>query len=327
MEETDFGEIYDPPEVNDPVEGSLAEWLTQRKVEILTKFDERANGGNPTLSVPSGLHKLDAAGYGDLGVLHLFFALPGDGKSALALQLAESAAKRGHGVVLCMLEDLAEATADRLIAKQLPTGVSTVDWRRLSKKITRDTILGIDVEPWMAFVQAIDYKFTASQALAFIEERMNDNTKLVIVDYATSVQRDKAENLEAAMSKLALDLSLLAKTKRVVVVLFAQASLKTVAERGKKYLNNYQFQHKCQDVTYEAIEGFRPGVADVAWSGALVQYAKFVSTFFRPGRWIRENGGTADDDTIEFSVNKCNNGTTDATPIIFAWDGPKTTIG
>jgi hypothetical protein len=47
------------------------------------------------------------------------------------------------------------------------------------------------------------------------------------------------------------------------------------------------------------VSGFLPGIGDAMWSRRMEQYAKTVMVGFRPGRWRREMGEEARDDTME----------------------------
>lgn len=60
------------------------------------------------------------------------------------------------------------------------------------------------------------------------------------------------------------------------------------------------------------------------WSRRMEQYAKTVMVGFRPGRWRRDLGEEARDDTMELHVPKASFGPTGWCSL--GWDGRQTRV-
>ena len=88
------------------------------------------------LRIDTGFPKLDGLLKGiNAGQLVLIGARPGVGKSAFALDLAEYAARSGHGVLIYSLEMLSDELAERLMARKSRVTMDKLIDKRLSIQV------------------------------------------------------------------------------------------------------------------------------------------------------------------------------------------------
>ena len=78
---------------------TIGQLVKERFAQLDRMCEARENGAEPITGVPTGLPSLDRAIAGlQPGIVTLLAGRPGMGKSALALQMADHASARGHGV-------------------------------------------------------------------------------------------------------------------------------------------------------------------------------------------------------------------------------------
>lgn len=100
--------------------GTAAQSARERRKE--------ASRSGQRLRIPTGLRDLDQRLLGGLALrrLHMLAAMASDGKSALALGMARTAALAGFPVLVLSLEDEEEALADRYVAQRAEIDLSRI---------------------------------------------------------------------------------------------------------------------------------------------------------------------------------------------------------
>jgi len=279
-----------------PIEALLKEgW---RKLEELYSNQEHLTGvstGWPDLDkVLAGLHRAD---------LIVIAARPSVGKTALALNLAVNAAKKGVTVGVFSLEMSAEQLVMRILSSEskvdgqkLRTGrLSDDDWDPIMKAMGR--------------LDTCDLRVDDTPALSIMELRAKarrmfrgDGQGLLIVDYLQLMQptNKRSENRQVEIAEISRGLKILAKELNIPVVALSQLS-RAVEQRQDK----------------------RPMLSDLRESGAIEQDADVVM-FIHRDTYKREGG---DDERgkghvppkgiAEIIVAKHRNGPTDTVQLVY----------
>lgn len=309
---------------------TLGTWLDSRRVQLLERYTARDEGRDPRVLVRCGIPELESLGVPELGTLIILAGHSGDGKSSLALQFIEGAAKCGYDCQAYMFEDPAEFTTDRFIAKI--TGLSAVKLRRMdtlwrAPEVDRRLKAAIaENAPWAERIRMWGNKFATHDLFANIEANMTPETGLIVVDYAQVFgAEDDEASTERVINRLAFGLNELAKKYNVAIILLSQVDTKGITRRGQVGVRDWRFGKKGEEPDRDAIDGFRPSQGDLAWAAALGQKARAVLVVFRPAVWLRCVGVSIPDDTIEIHVVKNNFGEA-PDPAILDWDGATTTI-
>lgn len=278
--------------------------------EAKSLIDSKARmdrGEQVLLQIPTGLRDLDLNGGLELGVLTVIAAPTGEGKSALKLHLARSAARAGLSVVSLDFEDPAAKTAHRSIAGE--SGLAAFKLGRLAfteEDGARIMASAISIEPWGRLVDTYAGLLTAAQVRQALDQF--PDAKLVMVDYAQALP-GLGGSLEREIAELAWDLGADAQKRGRAIVVFSQ-TIPQIEERGAR-----RFERD------GSIEGYRPGPGKsyISWARALAERAKAVWYLFRPGRWGRKHGLDMKDDRMDIIVDKANFGLEGVTTV--GWDG------
>ncbi len=239
--------------------------------QVVARYYERiqflAERDQP-LGIPTGFEQLDAL----LGGLQpsdliILAGRPGMGKTALALTIATSAAKRfGIRVALFSLEMSAEQLVQRLIAAE--TGINS---QRLRKG-------KVEEHEWQLIVQAAS---ALSETNVFIDDspmltvmEMRSKARrlhsqygldLVVVDYLQLMQGDRrSENRVQEISNISRGLKALARELNVPVLALSQLS-RAVESRQDK----------------------RPQLSDLRESGSIEQDADVVLFIYRDAMYYK----------------------------------------
>lgn len=272
----------------------------------------KASGEQNITHVPTGFDIIDAT-YGGIrrGVTTELMAHTGDGKSTFARQCCEGAAKSGAGVLWFCGEDPKEATAERYLADG--SGVSATNMGRLDvSKSQLDIIdkVAINSAPWAKHIEVIFEAPSVDEVL----ERVLDTKSvggapllLGVFDYAQIF--GESSNLESEIAKLSTKLNQQSGNRSIASVLLSQVA-NEVMKRGRDRWNS---QHD--------INGFVPTFGDTEWCRRAEKSCKAIWSLIRPGRWLREVGEDAEDNTAELHVKKANFGPTGYETI--GWDGPQ----
>ncbi len=275
------------------------EILRARQREIVKQRADLAAGIDPRAFIPTGLKALDARGGTKRGVLTLYGAATGEGKSIFKLHLATAAAKAGYSVCILDWEDPVERTADRTFSTE--TGINNALIGSLNISDDEQDNIGLameQTEEWAERIDVHDGLVNAKEAMRLINETPAD---MVLVDYLQGLP--DGEGLERTIAGFCWDLNKWAQDNKAAVVAFSQVR-GGVEERGLR-MQEAAARKNPEKPPY--VEGFRPfGSSDLAWCGAAGQRAKELGFLFRPGRYKRRFGSTDKDDVMEISFPKRN---------------------
>lgn len=269
--------------------GTASEGLEHVGTILIKTFDnlaELAKSGQDFPGISTGLIDLDHKIYGlNKSDLVLVAARPAMGKTALALNMAMSAAKQSEkAVVFFSLEMSKEQLVKRLLSNEsfvdnqkLVTGrLSEDDWGKISLAATAlsQTDLRIDDNP----------SLTVAEMNA--KCRRIDNLGAVFVDYLqlmTAADQGKSgDNRVTVVSDISRSLKIMAKELNVPVVCLSQLS------RGP-----------------ESRTDKRPMLSDLRESGAIEQDADCVMFIYRDEYY---NPNTEDKNVAEIIVAKNRHG-------------------
>lgn len=303
-------------------------WLRERAEALVERYEAKENGEFVLTHIPTGIARLDAIGLTEPGILTCITANAGDGKSAFALTHAIAAARAGFDVQCYFLEDPAPLTADRYFSGALD--VNSFKLRRLTADMTAAQLrerlnAAVADATWADRIIADDEQCETSELFRRVDARWTDDTRLIMVDYVQAFDAEGEEkSVERVIARLAWGMGQLAKERDAAVILFSQVR-REVVDRGRQRANDWVRRNPEKELTAEAVEGFRPGFGDAMWSSKLTQAAKAGVSIFRPNRWIRELGGNAKDDVIQFTSFKGNFSTSNEI-VTCSWDGPRARI-
>lgn len=212
---------------------TMADAMTEAMENIAGKKEGRIDTGFPLLDATlKGLWP---------GHLILVGARPGCGKSAMCMEIAESAAMKGKTVLHVTAEMKAGEVGERLIAKRAE-GVTMDD--------LIDGVPETDERKWMniAYTASMEAKLPVyfydgpDVTVSRIRELALgiDDLKMIVVDYLGLMigEKDKkAENRNLALGGISRELKLLASELEIPIVAAAQLS-RTVNETDKPKLNS-----------------------------------------------------------------------------------------
>ena len=239
-----------------------------------------------TLGMQTGFSGLDKmiVGMGKSDLV-LVGARPGMGKTAFALNLAVSAAKRtGKAVCIFSLEMSAEQLVSRLLSGEalvdnmkLRSGeLSDEDWQKLahaSSELSETRIL-------------IDDTTGITVAAMMSKLRRVKDLGLVVVDYLGLMQSEqKRDNRVQEVTEISRNLKLLAKEFKVPVICCAQLNRGTESRNGN-----------------------RPMLSDLRDSGAIEQDADIVMFLYRDEYYNKDSNNPQS--TAEVIVAKNRHGST-----------------
>lgn len=254
-----------------------------------------ALGSRPELitGVPTGFTDFDGMTAGlQKQDLIIIAARPSIGKTALALNMAQYAAKHGHGVGVFSLEMSAGQLVSRLLssearvdAHRLRTGyLNREEWARLAdalRRLTESCPIQIDDTPGIS----VPYMRAATRRLKAAMKRQGLSLDLLIIDYLQLMSgRGKTESRQQEVSQISRDLKGLAKELDIPVIALSQLSRQP-----------------------EQRSDHKPQLSDLRESGAIEQDGDVVCFIHREEVYNKteENRGVA-----ELIVAKQRNGPT-----------------
>jgi replicative DNA helicase len=260
----------------------------------LEQIEQMAGRPEMITGVPTGFTDFDRMTSGlQRQELVVIAARPSMGKTALALNMAQYAAKNGNVVGIFSLEMSAEQLVSRLLcsearvdAHRLRTGyLNREEWARLADALRRlcETKVYIDDS---AAVSVMEMRAKCRRLKA------EHGLDLLIIDYLQLMAgRGRIESRQQEVSQISRDLKGLAKELDVPVVALSQLS-RAPEQRS---------EHK-------------PQLSDLRESGAIEQDSDLVCFIFREEVYnpTDENQGTA-----ELIIGKQRNGPTGVVPLAF----------
>lgn len=234
----------------------------------------------------------------------------GVGKSAIARQLAEAAARAGAGVLYVVGEDPEDAAAERHLSDG--TGITATEIGRLDLspgELDRLDQAARQAGPWAQRVEVIYECPTVDEILELVDRTQTVGDAplaLVILDYA-QIFGDEG-NLEGEIAKLARGMQIRAADRQLATLILSQASNDVLRRGREQYLRD------------KSVRGFLPGKGDIEWCKRMEKSTKAYWVLDRPGLWKREMGEDDPDTTAELHVKKANFGPTGW--VRLNWDGP-----
>ncbi len=280
--------------------------IGEAAAEAFTAIEQRQAQGGALSGCPSGVYALDGltGGFQPGELVIGPAATTSSGKTALALQFAENAAKSGYPALFFSLEMSRTQLVQRYMSNWADLGghclkMGTVDeagWSRLIDSVGRahKTPIFIDDSPQLHISEV------RSRARA---AKRKHGIGLVIVDYLQLVKgdRQRGDTREREVSSISAGLKSMAKELSLPVVGLAQ-------------LNRLINQRPARDR--------KPRLSDLRESGALEQDADIVLLLDRPETHnpTPENRGKA-----VLILAKHRNGPTGAFPLI--WRPERTRFG
>lgn len=288
--------------------------LVRNAKSLREDVQRRASGEKSLRHIRTGFRDLDTTFGGvRIGVPTEVIAHTGDGKSALLRQFAEGCAKDGGGVLWLVGEDPEDATAERQFAGD--TGIDSMDIGRLELNTAQLEQIDLAVKqagPWAKRIAPVFDLMTVDEVLQIVDDTTTIGgapLREVVLDYVQIF--GDANNLEAEVARLGLEMQQRSKERRLAVLLGSQVS-NDVVKRGRE---RYRATHDISDM--------RPSIGDTEWCKRLEKTVKAVWSMFRPGRWKKEFGDPDErDDYAELHVIKQNFGGMGW--ISLRWDGPTT---
>lgn len=290
--------------------------LLERAREVEDGAARLALGEVVRTHTPTGLREFDDVFGGlELGVLTLVPGHTGDGKSALLKQFAKAAATAGIASLVYFVEDPKRRTADRFLAED--TGIAAHNLGRLAVDPGEVADVRRAAEGAKDWASRVAVKFGHVEADQILEDAHKIQSVggcpvgLIAVDYAQALAGEGG--MEETCAGTARALNVLAIERNISTV-FGSQVVTDVLRRGRA-----RWERSPGDVS-----GFVPSLGDAMWSRRMEQYAKAIVAPFRPGRWRRELGEEAKDDTLELHVPKMSFGPTGW--VALGWDGAHSRI-
>ena len=252
--------------------------------------------GKSITGIPTGYTELDKLTSGlQPSELLVLAARPSQGKTALALNMAENIAVRGgHPVAIFSLEMSKESLLQRLLssvaqvdAHKFRTGhLGKEDWRRMTEALGE-----ISAAPlWIDDAGSISVVEIGAKARRLKRDK---GLSLLIVDYLQLITaRGRFGNRNEEVSSMTRGLKALAKELQIPVLVLSQ--LTRAPERDER----------------------RPQLADLRESGAIEQDADVVMFIYRPN-FFKVDALPEERDLAELLIAKQRNGPTDKIKFIF----------
>jgi replicative DNA helicase len=305
---------YDAPDELDQVVGDAEKLIfdvTNKRVQSNFKFindllkisfkelEELAENKQHVTGVPTGFKDLDRLLAGlHKGDLVILAARPSVGKTALALNIAVNAAKKGTAVAVFSLEMGAEQLVQRVLCAEarinlqdVRTGhVKDADWYAIHTAMGKLANLEfyVDDTPSLSILEL----------RAKARRQLRDKPKgLIVVDYLQLMQpaSRRSENRQTEISEISRGLKILGKELGVPVLALSQLS-RAVEQRAGK----------------------RPQLSDLRESGAIEQDADVVMFIDRnTDPRAEEEEGRPQKGVAEIIVAKHRNGPTGQVPLVF----------
>src|SRR5246127_3766081 len=227
--------------------------------------------------------------------LLILAARPSQGKTALALNLAENIAIRaGRPVAVFSLEMSKESLLQRLVASvaqvdahKFRTGhLNREDWRRMTEALGQIS----SVPLWIDDAGSTSVLEIGAKARRLKRDK---GLSLVVVDYLQLITgRGRFNNRQEEVSSISRGLKGLAKELQIPVLVLSQ--LTRAPEREER----------------------GPQLSDLRESGAIEQDADVVMFIYRP-HWSKFDASPEERDQAEIQVAKQRNGPTDKVRFVF----------
>ncbi|MDR1481650.1 MAG: replicative DNA helicase [Synergistaceae bacterium] len=269
-------------------------------VSAFEKIERSLREGATTSGLSSGFSDLDKLiGGFQPGSLNIIAARPSMGKTAFALNVAQSVAvSQNVPVLIFSLEMSAEQLAGRLLSaearvnlRELSTdgNIRKDQWNALTDAVARLSRAPIFIDD-SSTLSTLDLR---SRSRRFFSKHKNEKC-LVIVDYLQLMANNKrVENRQQEVSDISRALKGVAREFDAPVIALSQLS-REVEKRGSDK---------------------RPVLSDLRDSGAIEQDADIVAFLYRPAYYQQERESS--DPTAELAIAKHRNGPTGKIDLMF----------
>lgn len=256
---------------------------------------EAAATGAKDGGIKSGLGDLDRT----LGGFHksdliILAARPSVGKTSLALNIAEYAAKKNHTVAFFSLEMSSSQLVQRIVsgdaavdASRIRTGaLGETEWASIANSFARMNTIPLYIDD----TSSIDIASIRARCQRLNGERPID---LVIIDYLQLMGGDRRENRVQEVSEISRGLKSIARDLNVPVIALSQLSRASESRDTKE-----------------------PRLSDLRESGSIEQDADVVLMLWRENERTEESRST-DGEVVNLKIAKHRNGPTGEYPLWF----------
>lgn len=245
------------------------------------------NHKNELSGIPTGIHDLDKLTNGfQKSDMIILAARPSMGKTALALNMALGAAKRGKVVAIFSLEMSKAQLGNRLLS--LESGISSQDLN--TGHLTRDDLS--DLVDASERLEDLKLYIDDTAGLRILEMRSKlrrlkheHGLDLVVLDYLQLMQGGQQENRQQEISEISRSLKAMARELEVPILALSQLS-RNVELRAEK----------------------KPQLSDLRESGSLEQDADIVMFLYRDEYYNRDDAESQN--IAELIIAKNRNGPT-----------------
>lgn len=259
----------------------------------LDKLFEAMTNPESLRGVPTGLIALDKVTNGlQKSDLILLAARPSMGKTALALNIAWQAARKGKIVAIFSLEMGLRQLTQRFLSMISGVRLQGIKTGQISQEefetvtAAADSLAGLKIYVDDTSGQSLrDIKTEARRLLQTV------GLDLIVIDYIQLMQGVKAENRVQEVSAISRGLKVLARELNVPILALSQLS-RAVELRAEK----------------------KPQLSDLRDSGSLEQDADIVMMLYREEYYSHDE---ADSNTAELNIAKNRNGETKSMPLYF----------
>ena len=196
--------------------------------EVYAAADERARTSTP-VGIPTGIPSLDSVTAGGLPrQMETVLAAPtSNGKTTLALNIADNASMLGFNVALYSLEMSAQAIADRIVARRAAVPLSRIRaWSTLNplERERIDTARGQLAAARGRFFFAHRINSIVDLVADARVRKANDGLDLVVVDYLQLLEGISEDTRERTVNQIAWALIEMAKDLNVAVLALSQVT-------------------------------------------------------------------------------------------------------
>lgn len=268
---------------------NVADYLDETTQQIEQIINgERING------VKTGFYDFDSMTGGlKKGGLYVLAARPSQGKTALAMQIAENVAANGANVLVQSLEMAAPELLKRMVSASSKINLQRDKYNDNDVKALKEAldILG-NIKLFINDRASKTVNEIISSAKDF--KRVHGDVGLIVIDYLQLIESTGTENRTQEVSKISRKLKLLARDLDTPVLVLSQLS------RGVESRTNK-----------------RPVLSDLRDSGAIEQDADLVAFIYRDEYYnpSPENAGLA-----EIIISKQRNGPVGTVKMFFIAD-------
>lgn len=331
---------------------TLRDWMIARKGQLVEAATYRDQGLDPRLVIDCGIPELMAMGVPERKILTLIAGHSGDGKTAMAFQALEGAARAGYHSAFFPFEDPPPMMADRAFSGLVRRPASEIRFLRIENRKSGKALLAPELETmfddavesadWAHRIRCWGTRVTPKQLLEIIRrererlpEEEGEELAMFAVDYA-QVFVDAKGDAPTVLADLTWQLNELTKDRdglpSMAGILLSQVTSPEIGKRGMDALKSWKFANRSKEnpdpvPDRRAIDGFRPLPTDLAWAPqALLQKSRDGFMVFRPNAWLRKIAGVdVPDDIVEIHRFKSNY-SENSKPLVLSWNGPLTKI-